>query len=151
MLHSLVHWSNRNSAEMKNESLREEFKPWLPSRPGTAGPSLREEGVNVGLSVSESYTNCHTQSHRFLHWKGVEEESFWSCSTIQHAVLMENAGALSIKVTTEEFWEFRVELQHPHVFIYFYCLAVWRVLAHSHHSHGFDFGHSRQLFLVEKL
>ena len=41
--------------------MRVKFEPSLLLHLGTAGLSLREEGVNVGLSVSESCWNCQTR------------------------------------------------------------------------------------------
>ena len=49
---------------MKNEKkrAREKLKPWLLSHLRTTGQSQREVGVNVGLSVWESYRNGRTQA-----------------------------------------------------------------------------------------
>lgn len=50
---------------MKKESWIDKFKPQLFSHLHTAGPSLREVDVNVGLSVSESYKKGWAQTPMF--------------------------------------------------------------------------------------
>lgn len=69
---------------------KREFTPYLLSHIHTAGQSLCEAGVIVGLSVSEGYTNCWTQPPA-----GVGGVGFRRCSTVRQALLLELTGELT--------------------------------------------------------
>ncbi len=57
-----------------------------------AGQSQNEVGVNVGLSVSESYRSGRTQTPLIWRLKVVRGGGLWGYLTIQQAVLMEYTG-----------------------------------------------------------
>lgn len=68
------------------------LKSFLLSYFHTAGQSWSEEGVNVVLTVSESYRNGQTQLPLIQTWKGVEGGGFRNYMTVGEAGVTRYAG-----------------------------------------------------------